>query len=877
MILAGCGCRRDLVTGNKRIRGASVFNEKQMASEATHTITLPSGEQQQVTPVTNMIGQLVGYDVFAITPTGDLRLVHSKVGEHYYKEKVEGGLLGGLTRAMQLDDRSIIEKYNRDAHANNPSEALQRDRELYQYREKNIKDMSSKPDGLLWDPETGALRRLDNYTSVKLLNENINKAAKQGVFGKPNDQGLYFDPANPNLPPSPLPQYSVNNLANPQQGGFNSAYAQQDFFGVQGKGGNKGQPMFAGTKPKRFGRLFGAASVSQGGLELDNSGVRSSTTSGMGPAYDSTLEDILRTQATKMGANPNITPNDPFFLSYAFRRTRPELSQQIMQDEHCDMSVNELTTYYRNVDLKDKAFNATNYENNPLTGVTMTLEEPSTRANYLAKQVNPNAWSGKEIEVIRRMISTGPYTQAFQGFAEDPKSKNLLAIFERPRMGITDYLKSQTMTDDLFKRIFSAVLRAMCHLESIGLHHPDITDSALKFMDNDLASLKLSNPFLYENFYQEIITVYLNNFNTVHGIAAFNKRYLQENVMELFCCLLCIVLRSSFTTYSPSMGQFNGPEILKGLETVRRMCSPYVADLLSRYLMTPMERLPTPIQLAYQEGVSVDYNSYYGHSKLNRPLYYPFEKFTGMKKASPTQSKTNPPPFAGRIPHWSEIDYYKGDDLNESRQMGVAHRKRNFVVEEGNVNNSVLKPYNITLRDVELNENVLLGSNEGPLGRKNMDQYVPPAPEQGHFSNQVNIAAQRPAPPVAQSPSPTFGTARIIGGGGYSPYDSPLPGLSPILAPNQQTYAAPRPAYITPQPASGYRPLISLPLVPQQQTTYSAAGARLENSQLLPVRLEPAGQTRSYTQAAPAYGQALQSGYSAQAPSYAQISAPRYA
>jgi hypothetical protein len=794
-----------------------------MAEGATHTINLPSGEPQQVTPVYSMIGQLIGYDVYAITPTGDLRLVHSKVGEHNYQEKQEGGFIGGITRAMHLDDRSIIEKYNREAHLTSHTEALQRDKDLYLYREKNIKEMAMKPDGLLWEAETGSIKRVDNYTAVKLLNDNIARAVKQGVFGKPNDKGLYYDPANPQAPPMQLPQYSINNLATPGVAPTNSAYNQPEFFGVSGKPGAKPQATFAGSKPKRFGRLFGSAAGGGNTLDLDNSGVMSIQS---GTHNEAALEDILRSQMTRLGANPNITPNDPFFLSYAYRRSRPELNQQILLDEQCDMTIHELVNYYRNVELKEKQVITSNYDNNPLTGVTMMIEEPSTRAQFYAKQVNPTSWGGKEVEIVRRLISTGPYVQAFQGFFEEPKSKNLMAIFEKPRMTIYDYLKTQTMTDDLFKKIFSTILRALCHLESIGLHHPDITDNALKLIDNDFSTLRLSNPFTMENYYQEIITVYLNNFNTVHGIAAFNKRYLQENIMELFCCLMTVVLRTNFSTYSPSMGQFNGPEILKGIENVRRMCSPYVADLLSRYLNIPIDKMPTPIQLATQEGVMVDYNSYYGHSKLNRPLYYPFEKFTGMKKAPSNQVKVNPPPFSGRIPHWSEIDYYKGDDLNESRVMGIAYRKKNFVVEEGNVNKSLLKPYNITLRDVELNENVLLGHNESYLGNKQADRYQPPREQPTTFTNQV---AQRPpqySPPVAQAPSPTYENTRVIGGGGViSPNDSPIQGLSPILGPNPNN--PPRiPLPVPVQQAPEYRPA-----PPQYQPSHIIQG-KLGNNQV---------------------------------------------
>ena len=137
----------------------------------------------------------------------------------------------------------------------------------------------------------------------------------------------------------------------------------------------------------------------------------------------------------------------------------------------------------------------------------------------------------------------------------------------------------------------------------------------------------ITTPFLYDSIYHEITSVYLNKYNTLHGRAAFNKRYLQENVLEMFLVLLSLIVQVDFGVLVPATGEFNAPEILKALNALRKIASPQVSELLGRYVCQPLERLPTPIQLAAIEGMPVEYNSYFGHSKIGRAFYYPFEDF----------------------------------------------------------------------------------------------------------------------------------------------------------------------------------------------------------------------------------------------------------
>lgn len=845
-----------------------------MATGETLTITLQSGETHEVTPVNNMIGQLAGYSTYALTESGDMRLVYSNVGEMNFQEKAQGGIMGNLERAMQIDDRSIREKYSKIDTIQNPAAALDRDRELYLMRKNNIEELMTKQTGVVWDEATGSIRRLDGQTACEMLNENVRRAAKQGVFGQPNAQGLYLDPANPHLPPAPLPTYSINNMTGMMQAGARLGFNQPGMVGSHGKDLSQ-QQKFAGNKTKKFGRLFGPAGGNSKQTDLVDTdmSMRSSSMAGQSGAFGGIphMEDILRSQMVTLGANPNVSPNDPFYLSYANRREKAELNREILMEEQCDMSVDELIQYYMNLNLKTAKIAVVSSRHDSLMGNIMELENIDTKKRHFAKQITANNWHQMEIEIIRRMISTGFYIQPFEGFAHEPNGNSLVGIFMRKNYTIYDYLKRQTLTDDLFKRIFMVMLQALCHLESIGLHHPNLTEQALLLTELDFNTLKVENPFLYDNMYEEVANVYLNKFNSVQGKAAFNKRYLQENVMEMFLVLMSIRLGTNFSNYSPDSGKFNGPEILKGLEAVRMTCSPYVSDLLSRNLMIPMEAIPTPLQLSNQEGISIDYNSYFGHSKLNTSLYYPFEKFTGMKKSVQT-AKATPPPFAGRIPHYSEIDYYTGDDLNESRMKGIEYRKNNFVVQEGDQHKPILKPYVINLKDADNNINHLI-KNDSPLGNKNQDyksgfqgavnqqggSFMSPA-QQNWGESQVGPRQSIPIPF-----SPPFGPAQVRPTDTFSPITTPMAGLSPIMASNQMPRAA-----LTTQihPIDNRAPSFAAHPLNISGIPNVTQGARLEQSQVMPATTQYATYTSQPYQ--PQVSQGHETRVYAQQPVYSQ-------
>lgn len=764
-----------------------------MSSEETATIEIQNGELHVFNLVKDFMGNPVSYYTEALTQNGDRRIVSSNYGEMNFQEKSEAGIMGQLERAVQIDSKSLREKYDKLDRTQNPEEALRLDKEFYLMRKNNIEEMMAKQNGVVWNEKNGSLKRIDGKTACEMLNENVRRAVENKVFGEPNAQGFYYDPLNKALPPGPLPSYSVNNMTGMMQHGGRNA-----IMGNHGKDLSV-QNKFAGSKAKKnYGRLFptaGGMAKYNEPLDTDMS-VRSSIVNentSLGPAH---IADFLENQIKILGANPNVNPDDPFYLSYANRREKYVKNNDIMPEERCDMNVQELLNYYMNLKLKDANVKVAKLNHNSLKGYVMDLENVDTKKIHFAKQITPSNWHSMEIEMLRRLISTGRFIQPFEGFATSPEGGNILATFERKNFGIEQYLQRQPLTDDLFKRLFTVMLNALCHLESIGLHHPNMSTESIVFTELDVNAMKIENPFLYDSIYEEIANVYLNRVNTIPGQAAFNKRYLQENVMEMFLVLMSLKLNTSFENYSPNIGKFDGNEIRKGLASVRVTCSPYVNDLLSRYLNTPLQLLPTPLQLANNEGLSIDHNSYYGHSKLNTNLYYPFEQFSGMKGSNVTPLKATPPPFSGRIPHYSEIDYYTsfGDNLNESRYRGIEHRKNNFVVQEGSPQNPVLKPYVVKLKDADSNTNMSnLIANDSPPGIRNqgfqngiLQAYK--AQEASFNGPQQHNWDDSPINPSKSLPfgvSPQLGHENFKPTDTFSPITTPMAGFSPFLGNNQ--------------------------------------------------------------------------------------------
>lgn len=746
------------------------------------TIVLPSGQQQRVTPTFDLMGNINGYDVMAVTPTGENKLLHSKVGEEVFKEKVAGGIMGNFQHLIGTDEASIMKKYESSNPAANPQAALQRDREIYQLRQNNIQKMSANPEGLLFDPATGQLSRLTPQVAAGLLNQNTAWAASKGVFGIPVENGLYMDPANPTAPPTPLPYIQVNPTAN---AGYGNPAGVRNAYGKDNIGPNMTRvdaSPFAGAasnQNKNTGRsrLFGIApgGFSDQAMQPQNPALVNNTPTPLPQSMtEGYMRDVLHSQALSQGASFNPSVEDPFYLSYAYRRERPELNQDIVMQEQCQYSPEELFNLYKSKELADGMFRVVNSSSTAMMGTILDIESQSMRKMYFAKQLKPKAWGDQQIEIVRRMISTGPHTQTFDGFAIDPQSNSLIAVFARPNIQLPDYIRGQPMSEERFKLIFATILRALCHYESIGIHHPDLSNKAIYFGTQDPSSLKLTNPFVYDSIYQEVSTVYLNKYNTLHGRAAFNKRYLQENVMELFIILLATALGTDFNMYSPRVGEFNGQEILRAIDQMRRTTAPSIAELIARYLVMPLDKLPTPILLANNEGVPIEYNSYYGHSRMNSVFYYPFEPFLAGNKKIFQQNKA-PAPVKSRIPHYSEIDVFNnGDNLEFSRMIGTSHRKKNFVIDSG-ARGDPLRPYYLHIDDLKDDEDLLMNRNP-MLGSK--------GPNMGNGLRSSSMSQNMMMPLQTQSPrsqmppqQPTFQPP--------IPIMPPVSPPSPIMPPQQ--------------------------------------------------------------------------------------------
>ena len=76
------------------------------------TIVLANGESQEVTAVSNLMGNTKAFEFRAITPSGEVRTYRGSLADSTFTPVPEGGaILGALEAAFQLDERTILSKY----------------------------------------------------------------------------------------------------------------------------------------------------------------------------------------------------------------------------------------------------------------------------------------------------------------------------------------------------------------------------------------------------------------------------------------------------------------------------------------------------------------------------------------------------------------------------------------------------------------------------------------------------------------------------------------------------------------------------------------------------------------------------------------------
>ena len=643
-------------------------------NEAQYTVQ--NGEKYPVIANKDQRGNLTGYEVDAITPQGDVNIFQSKTGEDVFYVKEDNGKTGMVEKKIG-NEYKLQEARKMQLKKKIPyEETMQVEKEIYQTRVKNVKEYTNRPDGLIWDPETRMLNKLNNNTASSILKRLEMEAIDKQII-KPNTTLSFGQPMDP----------SQNTFNGPTQPGTN------DFSQRRG-----------GPRSNRTGApSFGLSAISD--IQSVHSGTNSRThTVNSRTGNDDLLQMLTNhVQARQGGTQDERIFSDPLYSSYAYRREVPELNRTILAQESCSLKPEELVELFANQELANGDLKQTNTWTTPEKGTLSEIHDPASRKFFLVKDMNPHLWNRQDTEVIRRLISTGPRVQEFEGFLRDEERNKTSGVFEGKLESLKSLMDKDPLifTEDKVRKVLVQLVEALCHLENIGLHLPELNPSSVYIKDLTTMTTKTSNPFLYDQFTNELVSVYLNKYNSVPARAVFNLEYLQHNVYQMFLIVLSLVLKSDYRQYQPENFHYNSLEIQKALLSVPKACSEQTAGILAKYLSTPVTSLPTPILLASQENIKLSYNSYYGHSKLEMSLYYPFQQFV-RREVAKRELEAVPVEVVQpnrRIPHHSEIDIYNGYQTNlaESRRTGIQHRRKNFIVEDGKMNTApVLRPYNFS-------------------------------------------------------------------------------------------------------------------------------------------------------------------------------------
>ena len=690
-------------------------------AQAEAIFTLSNGEKHAAKPTYNMIGRMNGYDVEAITPQGDLKTFHANLGEDTFVEKQKEGLMGNIERGLGINDKTIYQRHQEILRTGTPDQILAIERELFELRQKSIEAMAKDPNGgLVWDPDSRRINKLTPALANSFLQKNHYEAISKGTIAG-NTAAKTLLPMQP---------------SNPATGPANPGQTQGYFFSSQAEAPQTNRHQNSGRAQK--GTIFG-------GFETETPRERVSertvvTTQGTPVLHSSNIyADIAQLVALSQGASQNFPQDDPLYVSYAYRRELPQLNQDILVQEECSMSLADLFNAYKDPDLALNEFTVLGKTLHEQMGQLYELQDRKSKRTFIAKDLQPGSWRPLEVEVIRRMISTGPLVQEFLGFHVDPQDQSVKGIFESRMNTLPQFLSAGPANEEVVRAVLTGLIRSMAHLENLGLHHPGLHPGVVYLTANDLKSLRVSNPFLYEEFIPQVTTVYLNKYNSIEARATFNRQHLQHNVYQIFLVILSLILKTDYSEYESGQHSYNPRQIQIGLEALPRAVSPMTAELLTRYLTTPVSKLPTPIQLATQESMKIEQNSYFGLSRMNTGFYYPFKPFQTSKKVFVSK-----PQVKSRIPHHSEIDIFgfAGDDLEAARRLGIQHRRQNFIIVDDGTGKGVLRPYTqagIDLADL-------------PPEPTNMS-YRQPARQ---AARQEPVAVRRAAPPapVEEPPKP---------------------------------------------------------------------------------------------------------------------------
>lgn len=191
-----------------------------------------------------------------------------------------------------------------------------------------------------------------------------------------------------------------------------------------------------------------------------------------------------------------------------------------------------------------------------------------------------------------------------------------IAIFEDTGRHFVENM-THPLPEEQVTLVFTTLLEGLCLLESLGLHHPNI--SAKNIFLSTKNEPVLCNPYLFDSFWEELLTVYLNDLNTMNAKLTHNAEKLSENVYDLLIVILCLCTGTPESTYVYDYRQYNKQKITSTLKNINHNeYSQNLIDLLSHLLMQNYDQMPMPIELSNRLGLHTVKSSYYhgiGHKQ----------------------------------------------------------------------------------------------------------------------------------------------------------------------------------------------------------------------------------------------------------------------
>lgn len=342
-------------------------------------------------------------------------------------------------------------------------------------------------------------------------------------------------------------------------------------------------------------------------------------------------------------------------------------------------------------DIQQANFEVLQYDPQKELGLVQYIRTEFTNNLYIARFIHMANWYRKNIyidDLIKYMISIPECFQEFLGYYIDDQEGKVCSIFEKPNISVEQYFLQNPKLEKEINNVFFSILEALCYLECLGLHHPDINGrSTFKGLRKN-SGFRVSNPFLYDSFMDSFTHVYLNPINTVHGKKNYNKRKLQENVFCMCLLVLSLITETPFNTFEiKHLKDYDYQKIQTCIARIPQTYSRNLVHLLENILTNNIDVTPTPLELSLAMSFTPVGNSYYNHSPPTFKDYTPFKKqksrviFGGYDLPLPPAQQYN---SVGNTSH---------QEIEKSKYIGSQfRRKKNFVM-DCDYYDHTLRPY----------------------------------------------------------------------------------------------------------------------------------------------------------------------------------------